>query len=180
MSRILVISTSLREGSNSELLARRAAAGARDAGHAAELLSLKGKKIGFCLGCMACQETRKCVQPDDAAGIAARVFRAETLVFATPVYYSGMSGQMKTLLDRLEPLYGAGARFRRVYLLCTAADLAQSTPEKAVLGLRGWVDAFPPAEFAGTLFCGGLAGPGAAAADPDALARAYAFGRSLS
>ncbi len=57
MSRILVISTSLRANSNSDILAERLIAGARDAGHDVEHVSLKGRELNFCIGCLACQKT---------------------------------------------------------------------------------------------------------------------------
>ena len=52
---ILILSASLRAGSNSEALANAFADGARAAGHAVEVISLRGKNIAFCRGCLACQ-----------------------------------------------------------------------------------------------------------------------------
>ena len=84
MSKVLVISTSLRAKSNSDILAERLIAGAEDAGHEVEQISLKGKELKFCIGCLACQETQQCVLKDDAVWIAEKVKEAETLVFVTP------------------------------------------------------------------------------------------------
>ena len=179
MSKILVITTSLRARSNSDILAKRLAAGAREAGHGVECVSLKGKDIRFCVGCLACQKTRKCVLNDDAAAIAEKVKDADALVFVTPIYYYGMSGQMKTLLDRLNPLYPSDYRFRRVYMLCVAAEDEASVPERAVDGLQGWIDCFEKARLAGTLFCGGINDAGEAAGRAEAQQKAFAFGRSL-
>ena len=179
MSNVLVISTSLRARSNSDVLTERLIAGAQDAGHAVEHISLKGKEIKYCIGCLSCMKTQRCVQKDDAAGIAEKVKQADVLVFATPIYYYEMSGQMKTLLDRMNPLYGTDYRFRRVYLLSTAADSAPGTDERAVNGLKGWIDCFEKAEFGDSLFCGGLNAPGEAANSSDALERAYEFGKEL-
>ncbi len=179
MGSVLVISTSLRAKSNTDILAERLIAGARDAGHQVEHISLKGKKINFCIGCLACQKTLKCVQKDDAAEIAEKVKNADTLVFATPIYYYEMSGQMKTLLDRMNPLYASDYRFRRIYMISTAAEDEESVPEKAENGLQGWVDCFEKAELAGTLFCGGFSDPGEAAGREEELAEAYRFGRSI-
>ena len=102
MSNVLVISTSLRAKSNSDILAERLIAGARDAGNEVEYISLKGKEIKFCIGCLACQKTQKCVQKDDAVEIAEKVKNADTLVFVTPIYYYEMSGQMKTDIIPIE------------------------------------------------------------------------------
>lgn len=49
----LIISTSLRDGSNSDILAKECEKGGREAGHDVEYISLKGKDIKFCIGCLA-------------------------------------------------------------------------------------------------------------------------------
>ena len=179
MSKVLVISTSLRAKSNSDILAERLIAGAKDAGHEVEHISLKGKKISFCIGCMACQKMQKCVLKDDAVEIAEKAKEADTLVFVTSIYYYEMSGQMKTLLDRMNPLYSADYKFRKVYMLSTATEDEETTPVKAVTGLQGWVDCFEKAELAGSLFCGGISDPGEAAGKEIELQEAYGFGRSI-
>ena len=51
MKKVLIVSTSLRKDSNSEALAEAFARGAREAGHEVELISLRGKTVGFCRGC---------------------------------------------------------------------------------------------------------------------------------
>ncbi len=179
MSKVLVISTSLRAKSNSDILTERLIAGAKDAGHEVEHISLKGKKIAFCIGCLACQKTQQGVIKDDAAEIAEKVKNADTLVFATPIYYYEMSGQMKTLLDRLNPLYPSDYSFHKVYMISTATEDEDYVPEKAVSGLQGWVDCFEKAEFAGSLFCGGISDPGEADGKDTEKDEAYQFGKAL-
>ena len=51
--KVLIVSTSLRAGSNSDILARECARGAKEAGHEVEYISLKGKKIEYCIGCLS-------------------------------------------------------------------------------------------------------------------------------
>ena len=179
MSKVLVISTSLRAKSNSDILAESLIKGAQDAGHEVEQISLKGKELKFCIGCLACQKMQECVLKDDAVWIAEKVKNADTLVFATPIYYYEMSGQMKTLLDRLNPLYPSDYRFRKIYMLTTAAEDEDYVPEKAISGLQGWVDCFEKAELAGALFCGGISDPGEASGNKEAQDKAYEFGKSL-
>lgn len=176
--KVLVITTSLRERSNSDALADAFAAGARAAGHQVEQISLKGRQISFCRGCLACLHTQSCTIQDDAADLVARVGAADVIAFATPIYYYEMSGQLKTLLDRCNPLYGSDYAFRAIYLLTTAADEGPQVPEKAVTGLGGWIDCFPKASLAGTVFAGGINDPGAIAGHP-ALEEARALGRSV-
>ncbi|MDE8735289.1 flavodoxin family protein, partial [Eubacteriales bacterium DFI.9.88] len=81
----------MRNQSNSELLADSFIEGAKEAGHAVEKISLKDKNIGFCKGCLACQEQGKCVIEDDAIEIAEKMKRADVIVYATPIYYYEMS-----------------------------------------------------------------------------------------
>ena len=179
MSKVLVITTSLRAGSNSDILAEKLIEGAEEAGNEVSHISLKGKKINYCIGCLACQKTQKCIQKDDAIEIAEEVKDADTLVFVTPIYYYEMSGQMKTLLDRMNPLYTADYRFRKVYLLTTAAEDEDYVPEKAVSGLQGWVDCFEKAELSGSCFCGGLGDRKEAEKNEEALKKAYHFGKEI-
>ncbi len=179
MSKVLVITTSLRAKSNSDRLAEELIRGAKAAGHEVEQISLKDKRLGFCKGCLACQTTQRCVIRDDAVEIAERVKNADTVVFATPIYYYEMSGQMKTLLDRLNPLFPSDYRFRNIYMLSVAAEDEAFVPEKAVSGLQGWVDCFEKAELADTLFCGGINDADEAAQHQAKLEAAYEFGRKL-
>ena len=86
---------------------------------------------------------------------------------------------MKTLLDRMNPLYPSDYRFRKVYMLMTAAEDEAYVPEKAVSGLQGWIDCFEKAELAGTLFCGDISDPGEASGKKEEQDEAYEFGRSL-
>ena len=112
--KILFVSSSLRARSNSERLAQEAARGARDAGNEVELVSLKNKDLRFCKGCLVCQKTGKCVIQDDMTEMIAKVQSADALVFVTPIYYYELSGQLKTFLDRCNPLFPQEYAFREV------------------------------------------------------------------
>ena len=71
-----------------------------------------------------------------------------------------MSGQLKTLLDRANPLYTTDYHFRDIYFLSSAAEEDPKTPERAVTGLGGWIECFENARFAGSVFAGGVNAPG--------------------
>lgn len=153
---VIIISASLRGKSNSYELAESFARGAEQAGNRVELISLKGKEFGFCVGCLSCQKSFHCWMHDAAEEICEKIGRADVVVFATPIYYYGISGQLKTLLDRCNPLFPQDYGFRDVYLLTAAADDNPHTPERAVSCLTGWVDCFPKSRLAGTVFAGGV------------------------
>lgn len=179
MKKVLIISTSLRTNSNSDILARECEKGARDAGLDAEYISLKGKDIKYCIGCLSCQKTGKCVLKDDVADIMAKVKEAEVIVYATPIYYYEMSGQMKTLLDRLNPLYSSDYNFRDIYLIATAADDGDTTFDKAYSGLQGWVDCFDKASLKGKVVAGGVDEAGSVNNFVDIKNKAYELGKNL-
>ncbi len=157
--KVLIISTSIRANSNSEILADAFADGARAAGNDVELVSLKDKTIGFCKGCLACQKLGHCVIDDDANEITEKLLNAEVVVWATPIYYYEMSGQMKTMIDRANSLYSRDYQFRDVYLLTTAAEDEVGVDDGACKGLLGWIDCFEKARFAGKVFAGGYDRP---------------------
>ena len=178
MKNVLVISSSLRKNSNSDSLAKEFARGAEESGNKVDFVSLFEKRIEFCRGCLACQKTQRCVINDDADEIREKMLKADIIVFATPIYYYEMSGQLKTLLDRMNPLYSSDYAFRNIYILTTAAEDEAHVPERAISGVQGWIDCFKKAQLAGTLFCGGVNDPGDIT-DNAALHKAYKMGKHI-
>ncbi len=173
---VLIVTASLRPNSNSDALADAFADGAREAGNTVETVSLKGKTIGFCIGCLSCQKTQKCVIKDDAVALAEKVKNADVLVFASPVYYYSVSGLLKTFLDRCNPLYPSDYKFRDVYFLATAAEEDESAMDGPVKAVQGWVDCFEKARLAGTVLGGGVDAPGQIQGH-EALEKARKMGR---
>ena len=108
--KVLILSSSPRKGSNSETLAAAFAKGVQEKGHQVETVYLREKQYGFCQGCFACLKLGRCVIKDDAVEIVQKMHDADVLVFATPVYYYSVSGQLKTMLDRANPLFTSPRR----------------------------------------------------------------------
>jgi len=175
---VLIVTASLRANSNSDALAAAFADGAREGGNDVAMVSLKGKVINFCVGCLACQKTQKCMLRDDAADLAEKVKNADVLVFASPVYYYSVSGLLKTFLDRCNPLYSSDYRFRDVYFLATAAEAGESAMDGPVKAVQGWVDCFEKARLAGMVFGGGVDAPGQIVGHP-AVEKAREMGRQV-
>ncbi len=178
MKKVLIISSSYRTKGNSARLAEEFFRGAQEAGNEVEFLSLHDKDIAFCRGCLACQKTKRCVIPDDADSIREKMLHADVLAFATPVYYYGISGQLKTLLDRCNPLYSSNYQFREIYLLFTAAEEDEDVAKRVLDGFDGWVVCYEKARFNGYVFCGGVRGVGDIGGNKK-LEEAYQMGRSI-
>ncbi len=153
MKNVLIINSTYRKSGNSEALAAQFAKGAEEAGHSVKIINLRDIQLKFCVGCLCCQKTGKCIQSDGVNELLPVVQNADVIVFATPVYYYSMCGQLKTFLDRLNPLYGQENKFKKVYLLATAADSEKSAMDGTVKGIQGWIDCFDGVEFSG-IVCG--------------------------
>ena len=80
--------------------------GMEGAGAEVELIYVHKLNVNPCLGCFACwlKTPGQCVQKDDMETIYPKLAAADTLVLATPVYVDGMTGTMKTMIDRFIPL----------------------------------------------------------------------------
>ena len=158
MKKVVVISSSLRNGSNSEIMAKEFAKGASFKNEVI-FISLKDLKIKFCLGCLVCQNQRNCVINDDMHSYLEEISNADVLVFATPIYYYGMSGQLKTFLDRLNPLYVRKNNFKDVYLLASCADDNPSAIDKTIVSLDGWIECFEGVKLKGYLLSSSTTNP---------------------
>ena len=175
---VLIISSSPRKNGNSEALAAEFARGAQEAGNKVETVYLREKRYGFCKGCFACLKLGHCVINDDAVGIVAKMHDADVLVFVTPVYYYSVSGQLKTMLDRANPIFDTDYRFTKAYLLATAAEDEPETVEGTEKVVQGWVDCFERCELMPTVFAGGVSDAGDIAGHP-ALKTAYQTGKEV-
>ncbi len=74
--------------------------GAEEAGHTCEVIDVCHADIHPCIGCVACGYEGPCVQKDDVEIIRKKLLQSDMVIFATPLYYYGMSAQMKTMVDR--------------------------------------------------------------------------------
>lgn len=175
---VLIISSSLHTNSNSEALADEFLRGVIDAGHIAEKITLKDKTIHFCQGCMACLNLQRCAIEDDSNLISDKMRNADCIVFATPIYYYSISGQLKTLLDRANPLFSSDYKFKDIYLLASAAENEPSTFEGAQKAIQGWVDCFERAVLKNTVYAGGVNSGGEIQHHP-ALTKAYECGINI-
>ncbi len=101
--RVLVISSSPRRNGNSRQLAEAALEGAREAGHDAELVHLDDHMRHFLRDCRECRNAEGRCTIDDGYEQLLRehVLPADAIVFATPIYWYGVSGQLKVFFDRI-------------------------------------------------------------------------------
>lgn len=98
--KIIVLEGSPNKHGSSNLLADEFIRGAKEAGHQVTIADAAHADIRPCTGCIACGYEGPCAQKDDVAQIRKDILASDMMVFVTPLYYYGMSAQLKALIDR--------------------------------------------------------------------------------
>lgn len=98
--KIVVLQGSPNKKGSTFILADCFRQGAEAAGHTVEFIDVDHAKIHPCTGCVHCGYEGPCVQKDDVESIRKKILDGDMLVFASPLYYYGMSAQLKILIDR--------------------------------------------------------------------------------
>lgn len=123
--KVLILCGSPRRGGNSDLLAGAFAKGASEHNEV-EIVYVSRCNIKPCLGCNACFEAEgnDCVQHDGMVELYAKLQAADVLVIASPVYFYGISSQLKAAIDRCHnPLRNSFNIRKMALLLVGAANL---------------------------------------------------------
>lgn len=124
MSRIVILVGSVRKEGNTELLANAFYEGAQQ-NNEVEIISVADYEVKPCIGCNSCfqREGNECFQKDDMSIIYEKLRKAEVIVIASPVYFYGISAQLKAVIDRLHtPLRNKFATKKLGLLLVAAAS----------------------------------------------------------
>ena len=124
---ILILSGSPRKGGNTELLVEAFVKGASQKHHV-DVVSVHDYKVKPCMGCNACfkNESNSCVQKDDMPLIYEKMAVADMLVIASPVYFYGLSAQLKAVIDRFHnPIRDTYHIKKTALLLVGAASLPE-------------------------------------------------------
>ena len=102
MSRIVVLAGSPRKNGNTDRLVEAFVKGA-EGHHEVEVVSVHDFKVAPCIGCNTCflREGNRCAQDDGMTQIYGKLMEADTVVIASPVYFYGISAQLKAVVDRL-------------------------------------------------------------------------------
>jgi multimeric flavodoxin WrbA len=190
---VVALSGSPRAGSNTDLLVEAALLGAREAG--AETLHLAARDLKL-MACQACGPDPTgghgyCVYHDDMDRVYPALERATGILVASPVYFSGVSAQLKLVIDRCNcvtpAIVGEGGRteFRRQWPRTRRGGLIvvlgpSDTPEPTRLTARGFLSWVGGRLLETLVYRHDDLETGAVAADPGWLARARALGAALA
>lgn len=122
--RILVLTGSPHKRGTSALLAESFAAGAREAGHEVTVFDAAFAEVSPCQACDACRaQAGACVRQDAMETLWPRLLAADLVALVTPLYYFGMSAQLKAVIDRFHARSALlRQRPKQALLLATCAD----------------------------------------------------------
>lgn len=98
--KIAVLKGSPNINGSSNMLAENFIEGALESGHEIIEIDAAHADISPCIGCVHCGYEGNCVLNDDMDDFRQQILSSDMLVFVTPLYYYGMSAQLKTLIDR--------------------------------------------------------------------------------
>ena len=98
--KITILMGSPNRNGSTGMLVNEFARGAGENGHTCEVIEVCHMNIHPCTGCVACGYEGPCVQKDDVELIREKLLSSDMVVFATPLYYYGMTAQLKAVVDR--------------------------------------------------------------------------------
>ena len=145
--KILVITGSPRKNGNSSTLEEHFIRGAREAGLEVVRFVAAFRDVHPCVCCNRCGMNGPCVFKDDFEFVRRHIVDAGMVVFATPMYYFGISAQIKAVIDRFYAINGQIHVPKKAALLMTYANTAASDAQPIVshyevlLNYLGWSDA---------------------------------------
>lgn len=174
---ILLLTGSPRKNGNSNTLATHFMQGAEDAGHRVLRFDSAMHDVHPCTGCNSCGMNGPCVFQDDFAFVRQHILEADVVAFATPMYYFGISAQLKAVIDRFYAISSLLHTPKKAVLMMTYANNSARnespilTHYEVLLEYLGWTDA-------GRIIAPGM-WPAGAVARSRFPEQAYALGKSL-
>lgn len=183
--KVLIVLGSPRRGGNSEILARSTAAGIEDAGGAVEFLRLNKENITPCQGCGGCEKTGSCILNDDMTLLYQKIAEADAMLLVSPVYFYGLTAQMKTFVDRCQALWCRRYLLdvkkvdskRKGYFMATAATKGEKMFQCCMFSAKYFFDAISMSyDYEDSFLVNGVDAKGEVQKDPQYVADAYIFG----
>ncbi len=187
--KVIGISTSPREQSNSDILLRRALEGTASTGANTEYLRLGDYKIAPCSACGACYKTGECAIKDDFQKVLNKMLDADRLIFATPIYFMSVCAQAKILIDRCQclwatkyvlkrPIEQTQGRHRLAMVIAVGATKSKKMFESVRMTMKYWFDVLDVRYFA-NLFVNKIEEAGKIAGNAEAMSEAFRLGAEL-
>ena len=177
MSRILILTGSPRRNGNTDRLAQSFAKGAEESNQV-EIVSVCDYKVNPCIGCNSCfsREGNRCFQNDDMTAIYEKLSQADILIIASPVYFYGISSQLKAIIDRLHTPLRNSFNIKKLGLILVGAATLPELFDAIITQYRLVLNFFK-LEDAGSVLVRGAKEKGEVSEED--LKKAFELGKSL-
>ena len=187
--KVLGLFGSPRRGGNTDLLLEEALKGAQAEGGEVEGLHLTDFSIIPCRECLQCFNEGKCIILDDMQKIYPKLLEADIIILASPIFFYGVTGWTKALIDRCQALWsrkyilkdeslGREGKRRKGFFISVGGTKGQRVFEGAILTAKYFFDVLN-AEYVGALVFRQVDAKGDILNHPEALQQAFEAGRSL-
>ncbi len=147
---IVIICSSMRVG-NSFKLCDSFEQGAKEAGNTIRRINLRDINLKFCVSCCDCYNIGQCTLSDDMNSLYSCIQQADILVFATPIYFGEISGQLKVFLDRLYPIY-QNLNAKKAYVIATCYANDKSVIDKSIYAIHRFLEDAGNIPIAGVIY----------------------------
>ncbi len=178
MSKILILAGSPRENGNTDRLVSSFVNGAME-NNDIEILSIYNYKVNPCIGCNSCfnREGNKCFQNDDMALVYEKLKETDILIIASPVYFYGITAQLKAVVDRLHSPIRKIFHIKQLGLILVGADVLPELFDSIITQYRLVLNYFKLAD-AGMVLVRGAEDKGNVSEEDSR--EAYLFGQSIN
>jgi len=186
--RVLGIYGSPRKEGNTDILLDKVLEGARSVSAEVTSIYVRDLKMVGCLECGGCDKTGKCIVKDDMQDIYPLLESADVIFLASPIFFYGVSAQVKALIDRAQALWRKrmltktpekkGYDSGRGYLIAVGATSGKNLFEGARLTARYFFDALDMS-YEGELLVKKVDRKGAIMEHPETLKSAFELGVSV-
>jgi len=103
--KVLALNGSPRKGGNTEILLEETLKGAKEQGGEVILYNLNSLSLRPCQHCGGCDDTGRCVIPDDMQAIHRDIRLADRIIVASPIFFFSVSAQTKLVIDRCQAFW---------------------------------------------------------------------------
>ena len=185
--KVLGIMGSPRRESNTEILLDKALDGAREVGAEVEKVLVSKLKISPCLEIYACRKDGSCAIKDDMQLLYKKLLEADHVIFASPMFFYGVTSQAKAVIDRCQALWvrrhvlgmdKEDRRERKGVFMSVGATRGTKLFDGAVLTVKYFFDAIG-VKYSGDLLVRGIDDKGQIIEHPAALEDAFRLGQQL-
>ncbi|MCF6147835.1 MAG: flavodoxin family protein [Candidatus Kuenenia sp.] len=187
--KVIAVFGSPRSGGNSDILLNTIIDGIEANGITVEKIILRNLAFNPCISCGKCMKTGLCAVNDDMQKLYPRFAEANGVVVASPIYFMGVSAQLKAFIDRFQvfwarkyilhlPVREKGKIAKGFFVATAARTESEGLFAGAIKTVKSFFHVID-VEYAGDMLCSELEEKGAVYKKQALLKQAFDTGKTL-